>query len=307
MKIVISEFLNEAALSGFPDTWSVHYDPLLVDDRSAFLELLSGADALIVRNRTQVNEELLAAAPALKAVGRLGVGLDNIDMAACAAKDVAVHPATGANTLSVAEYVISSALSLTRGSYDAKGAMLSGDWPRGALMGGEVSGRTMGLWGYGAIARAVAERTSALGMNTIAHDPFLPADDTSWKGAERVSADALLERSDVLSLHVPLTDETRGMIGAEAIASMKSTAILINTARGGVVDETVLADALKAGSLGGAALDVFVEEPLTAEAAAKFEGCPNLILTPHIAGVTIEGNVRVSELTVASVRRTLES
>jgi len=304
--IVICEFMDEAALAGFPQAWSVLYDPALVDDRPRLKATLGAARALIVRNRTQVDADLLAAAPVLAAVGRLGVGLDNIDLDACAARDIAVLPATGANTLSVAEYVIATALHLLRPAFSSNAAMIAGYWPRTALIGGELSGRTMGLVGFGGIARAVADRAHALGMRIAAYDPFLSADDPVWKGAERLALEALLERADVVSLHVPFTPQTRHLIDAKALARMRATAVLINTARGGVVDETALAAALKDRRLGGAALDVFETEPLTAEAGQMFAEIPNLVLTPHIAGVTNEANVRVSYLTVENVRNVLE-
>lgn len=301
MKIVVSEFIDEAALAGFDGVSEVVYGPELVDDRSALLAACADADALIVRNRTQVDRTVLDAAPQLRVVGRLGVGLDNIDMAACAERAVTVRPASGANTLSVVEYVISTALTLTRGAYTSNAAMIAGEWPRAALIGGEISGQVMGLVGFGEIARAVAVRAIALGMKIAAYDPFLPDDDPHWATAERCSLAEVLAKADVLSLHVPLTDETRNLIDASALAQMKASAILINTARGGVVDEAALAEALRAGRLGGAALDVFETEPLTVEAATKFEGIANLILTPHIAGVTQPGNIRVSAVTVANV------
>jgi len=305
MRVVVSEFMDEAALGAFPPRVEVVYAPDLVEDREALTQSVAGADGLIVRNRTQVDHALLEAAPKLRVVGRLGVGLDNIDMGACKARGVAVRPATGANTLSVAEYVISATLTLLRGAYMSNAAMIAGDWPRGALIGGEAAGRCMGLYGFGGIARAVALRAQALGMHVAAHDPFLAEDDPAWEGGTRATPEELFERADILSLHVPLTDATRGLIGADALAAMRPSAILINTARGGIVDEAALAAALKAGRLGGAALDVFAAEPLTAEAGAVFAGVPNLILTPHIAGVTQEGNVRVSHLTVANVMEEL--
>lgn len=305
MRVIISEFMDEAALSGFAPGTAVLYDPALVEDRARLLGLLGEADALIVRNRTRVDAALLAAAPRLRVVGRLGVGLDNIAMEACAARGVRVFPATGANTLSVAEYVVTAALMLRRAAFTSRAAMLAGDWPRNALMGGELSGAVMGLLGYGQIARAVATRVRALGMAVVAHDPMLPADDEAWSGTGRVGMAGLLARSDVLSLHVPLTDTTRGLFDAATLAAMKPGAILINTARGGILDEAALARALQSGTLGGAALDVFAVEPLTAEAARVFADAPNIILTPHIAGVTREGNERVSALTVAQVRDAL--
>lgn len=301
MQVIISEFMDETALTGFDGFATVRYEPGWVDDRGALLAAVADADALIIRNRTQVDADLLAAAPRLKVVGRLGVGLDNIDIQACTERGINVCPATGANTLSVAEYVIAASLNLTRGAFDARNAMLAGAWPRAALIGGEISGRVMGLVGYGGIAQAVATRAAALGMTILAHDPFLDADDPAWAGAERADLPTLLERADILSLHVPLTPDTSHLIGRQALGAMKPGAILINTARGGVMDEAALADALREGKLGGAALDVFETEPLTAEAAARFVGIDNLILTPHIAGVTGPGNIRVSALTVENV------
>jgi (S)-sulfolactate dehydrogenase len=234
------------------------------------------------------------------------VGLDNIDLPAAAARGVEVIPARGANDLAVAEYVVAAALLLVRGAYLATAEVAAGGWPRERLIGGEVSGRVMGLLGYGAIAREVARRARALGMVVIAHDPHLPPGDPGWAGAEAVSLSALLSRADVLSLHVPLTDETRGAIDAAALAAMKPGAVLVNAARGGIVDEAALADALRAGRLGGAALDVFAAEPLTAAAGAQFAGLPNLILTPHVAGVTVESNRRVSDLIADAVLDRLE-
>jgi (S)-sulfolactate dehydrogenase len=245
--------------------------------------------------------------PKLRVVGRLGVGLDNIDVAACKARSVKVIPATGANDLSVAEYVITSALMLLRGAYMRSADVAVGDWPRQAMMGRELAGKTIGLVGYGSIAREVAWRAHMMGMQIVAYDPYLMADHPGWQIARNVSLDAVLELSDVVSLHTPLTDATRNMIDAKALSGMKPDAILVNAARGGIVDETALAEALKADKLGGAALDVFETEPLTAEAGAKFKGLANLVLTPHIAGVTDESNERVSHLIADKILEVLGS
>ncbi|MCJ2082040.1 hydroxyacid dehydrogenase [Methylobacterium sp. J-090] len=308
-KIVISEFMDEAAIAAELDGFATLYDPGLVDRPADLMAALAGADALVVRNRTQVNAALLAAAPDLKVVGRLGVGLDNIDLAACRARGIAVYPATGANDVAVAEYVIGTAMLLLRGAYGATDAVAAGTWPRNALMGREISGKRLGLVGFGAIARETARRAVALGMQVAAHDPLLPAEDPAWRPAygtiARLDLDALLAGSDVLSLHVPLTPETRGMIDARALARMPAGAVLINAARGEVVEVAALAAALRGGHLGGAALDVFPQEPLDAAAGAAFRDLPNLILTPHIAGVTRESNVRVSAVTARAVRRHL--
>jgi (S)-sulfolactate dehydrogenase len=305
-EIVISEFMDEAALGGLRQRYSVTYDPSLVDAPERLRAELADAIALIVRNRTQVRSTLLDHAPRLRCVGRLGVGLDNIDMDECRRRAVAVHPATGANDLSVAEYVITAALVLLRGAWLSSAAVAAGAWPRQTLIGRELSGRVMGLVGFGAIAREVAARARALGMEVAAYDPLLAADNPAWAQARNLPLDDLLKVADVISLHVPLTPATKRMIGAAQLTAMKPGAVLINAARGGVVDEQALADALKAGGLGGAALDVFEVEPLTAEAGAKFAGIANLLLTPHIAGVTEESNIRVSSVIADKVLAELE-
>jgi (S)-sulfolactate dehydrogenase len=305
--IVITEFLDEEALAAIPARYSVLYDKALVDRPADLMMVVGSARALIVRNRTQVRGALLAAAAGLKVIGRLGVGLDNIDVAACDARGIAVKPATGANDLSVAEWVIATAMMLLRGAYHATDAVVAGEWPRNRLMGREMSGKVMGLVGFGAIAREVAVRAKALGMRVEAFDPYAPDAAFTAAGVTRHGLEPLVREADVLSLHVPLDEGTRNLMDAVRIRRMKPDAILLNAARGGVVDEAALAEALKGGHLGGAALDVFEEEPLSAARAAVFRGCPNLILTPHIAGVTQESNVRVSAVTVKNVLAVLES
>ncbi|MGL5116904.1 MAG: hydroxyacid dehydrogenase [Beijerinckiaceae bacterium] len=303
--IVVTEFMDEEALAAVPARYSVLYDPKLVDRPADLARAAEGALALIVRNRTQVRGDLLTAAAKLKVVGRLGVGLDNIDTDACTQRGIKVLPATGANDLSVAEWVIACSMALLRGAYLSSADVIAGQWPRNRLMGREMSGKTMGLVGFGSIAREVAVRAGAMGMHCIAFDPFLPDEHPAWRLAKRHGLEPLLREADVVSLHVPLNEGTASMIDAVRLKRMKKDAILLNAARGGVVDEAALAVALKAGDIGGAALDVFAEEPLSAERGAVFAGCPNLILTPHIAGVTQESNVRVSHVTIANVLKAL--
>jgi len=300
--IVISEFMDEAAVALLRHKFQVRYVPELVDDRAALLAAVADAEGLIVRNRTQVDTELLKHATRLRVVGRLGVGLDNIDMPACAAANVAVHPATGANARAVAEYVITATLVLLRGAFGASADVAAGKWPRNELSNGlEASERTMGIVGFGGIGRLVAQLAHGLGMRVIASDAAISADDERWQQRRvlRGELEDVLAQADVVTLHVPLTDGTRHLLDATRIASMKRGAILINTARGGVVDEEALAQALKSGALGGAALDVFEDEPL--KAGSPLVGAPNLILTPHIAGLTAEANVRVSGLVAERV------
>jgi (S)-sulfolactate dehydrogenase len=308
--IVISEFMDEAAVREGLSGFDVLHDPGLVDRPDDLAATVREARALIVRNRTWVDRALLERAPRLACIGRLGVGLDNIDTAACQARGVAVYPATGANDVSVAEYVIATAMMLLRGAYAATSDVIAGAWPRSRLMGREISGKRLGLIGFGSIARETAKRAAALDMAVTAHDPFVPPEHPAWSQpygrVVRLPLDELLATADVVSLHVPLTPGTRNLIVAAALVRMKPGAVLINAARGGVVDEAAAAAALHEGRLGGAALDVFAEEPLSAERARIFAGCPNLVLTPHVAGVTRESNVRVSWVTVENVRRHLE-
>ncbi len=304
-EIVISEFMDEAAIRASFAGRDVLYDPKLVDDPARLAAAVRDARALIVRNRTQVRGALLEAATRLQVVGRLGVGLDNIDVTACEARGIAVYPASGANDLSVAEYVITAALMLLRHAWLASARVAAGEWPRTELMGRELSGKRLGLVGYGAIARVTGRMARGLGMSVAAYDPLLPTDHAAWADASPQPLPELLATSDVVSLHVPLTDATRNMIDAGALAGMRRGAILVNAARGGIVDEAALCAALRSGHLGGAALDVFAREPVDAASGASFVGVPNLILTPHIAGVTDESNVRVSAVTAEAVARHL--
>ena len=295
MKIVITEFMDEAAVDVLRAGFETRYEPTLVDRRDEMLGQLADIDALIVRNRTKVDVALLDAAPSLKVVGRLGVGLDNIDVDACAARGIGVIPATGANASAVAEYVIGTSMALLRQAYTRSAETAAGKWPRNALSNGrELSGKTLGLIGFGGIGQLTARLAQALGVTVIAYDPMFGADAPVWAatGVARHGMDALLAKADIVSLHVPLVEHTRNLIDTAALAKMKQSAILINTSRGGIVDEAALAQALRDGRLGGAALDVFNQEPLAA--GTPLADVPNLILTPHIAGVTEESNIRVS-------------
>jgi (S)-sulfolactate dehydrogenase len=296
-RIVICEFIDERALPALRAKHEVLYDAKLVDDAPRLTAEVATADALIVRNRCQVRGDLLAALARCKVIGRLGVGLDNIDVPACEARGIQVIPATGANALSVAEYVISAAMLLLRGAYQSTAAVAAGQWPRAPLSNGrEASGKTLGLIGFGSIGQLTAKLAHAIGMDVIAFDAVMAADHPAYaaNGVSAVTLDSLLAEADVVSLHVPLVESTRNLLDARCIAALKPGAVLINTARGGIVDEAALAAALRSGRLGGAAIDVFAVEPLPA--SAHFAGCPNLLLTPHVAGVTIESNERVSFL-----------
>jgi (S)-sulfolactate dehydrogenase len=307
-RIVVSEFLQEQFLRRLRDGFELVYDPDLYSDRPRLLEEVAIAEAIVIRNRTRIDLELLQTAPKMRVVGRLGVGLDNIDLEACSQAAVRVIPAFGANAVSVAEYVIGAMLVLTRGVYGMTPSMVAGEWPRqGHAFGRELIGKTLGLIGYGSIARHVATRATALGMRIVAHDPYVGDDDPAWANALSRGFEDLLSESDVISIHTPLTEETRNLIDASTLGKMKLGAILINTSRGGIVDEIALASAVRDGAIGGAALDVFASEPLGPEPAATFAGLENLILTPHVAGNTLESVDRVAEMIVEAVLEVLGS
>lgn len=304
-RIVISEFMDEAAVQTLRQGFQVLYAPDLVDRPADLAEALRDADALIVRNRTQVHGELLAGASRIVAVGRLGVGLDNIDQAYCASRGIAVLPAVGANAAAVAEYVVGLAMTLLRGFLFSSGAVAAGEWPRARLASGrEIAGKTLGLVGYGSVGQRVGELARAVGMRVLAHDPMLPPAHPAWREATHCAElDDLFRQADVVSLHVPYTPQNAGLVDERRLGLMKPGAVLVNTARGGIVDEAALARALRAGALAGAAVDVFEHEPLPAGSALA--GCPNLFLTPHIAGVTHESNERVSALVAQRIAEVL--
>ncbi|PVY75714.1 (S)-sulfolactate dehydrogenase [Cupriavidus alkaliphilus] len=306
MKILITEFMDAPAVDQLRAAHDVTYDPQLVDDLPRLVREAPQCDAIIVRNRTRVRGDLLAALTRCKVVGRLGVGLDNIDVQACETRGIRVIPATGANAHSVAEYVIASAMLLLRGAYASTADVAAGRWPRSALsQGRELAGKTLGLIGFGSIGQLTARLARALGMQVMAFDPAMAdnAPPFAELGVSPAQLDHLLAGADVVSLHIPLIESTQNFIDKRRLAAMKPGAILVNTARGGIVDEHAVATALRTGQLGGAALDVFAEEPLAL--APHFEGCPNLILTPHIGGLTIESNERVSSLVASKVLEAL--
>lgn len=306
-EVVITEFMDAAGVEALK-AFDVLYDPALVDKPEELRTALADCRGLVVRNRTQVRPPLLQAAPRLEVVGRLGVGLENLDLAACAARGIPVLPATGTNDETVAEFVMGAMLVLLRtGAFHVTAEVVAGSWPRTRVIGGrDAKGLTLGLVGFGAIARQVARRAHAFGMRVLASDPFVAADHPAWAelGVERRELAAMLPETDVLSIHVPMTDTTRGMLDARALRSLPQGACVVNTARGGVLDEAELVALLRSGRLGGAALDVVATEPLPA--GSHFEGVPNLVLSPHVAGITRDANHRASMLTAENVRLVLE-
>ena len=306
-EIVISEFMNDVDVEGLTLDYDVLYDPQLVNDPERLAALVGDCRGLIVRNRTMVTATLINAAPRLEVIGRLGVGLDNIDCAAAAARGIKVCPAVGANAASVAEYALLAMLHLLRPVTLATPPMLAGAFPRAEFSHGrEIGGRVLGLIGGGMIGAALAQRAIALDIEVIITDPGLNPENTPH-GCRLVALEDLLRQADVISLHVPLNEATRGMVDAAMLAQMKQGAILINTARGGIIDHNALAAKMREGHIGGAAIDVFDEEPASADSLSMFDGVENLILSPHIAGLTVESNARVAAMTAAQVRNVLEN
>ncbi len=305
MRIVVSEMIHEQALSLLQREAEIHYDPSLHAHRGRLAKALHQSDALIVRNQTRVDLALLEHAHQLKVVGRVGVGLDNLDLACLREKGIAVTWAPGTNAVSVAEYVMGAMLELSRRFAETSRRLHAGAWDRQAAIGRELCGKTLGIVGLGDIGARLARRAGAFGMRLIASDPVAHGSSYAVQeyDVELTELDALLKEADFVSLHLPLLPSTRGLIGPEALAKMPSHAFLINTARGGLVDESALAEALRERRIAGAAIDVRESEP--PDESDPLRGLPNVILTPHIAGVTHESNYRASLHVARDVLRVL--
>jgi len=268
------------------------------------IERIGEYDALVGRSATRITPELLRAAKKIRVIGRAGVGVDNIAMDTATELGIAIINAPAGNTVAVAELVFGSLLSLLRGLSLADRSMHAGEWRRSELLGGELRGRTLGIVGIGRIGSEVARRAAAFEMDVVAYDPYVPEARFQGLRVERAgSLEALLSQSDVVSIHTPLTDETRGMIGKRELGKLKAGAIVVNLARGGIVEEDALAAAMTSGRLAGAALDVFSREPLPADDPLR--SAPNLFLTPHIGASTIEAQRNVARDVCVAVRETL--
>lgn len=301
-KLLITEIMDEQEVQKLQSTFTTIYDPNLFNNEKKIIELIPDMDALIVRNNTLVNETILAASKQLKVIGRLGVGLNNINVELCKKKNITIIPATGANTVSVAEYVISCMLLLSRKVFNATESVVAGDWPRTKFMHGlELYNQTLGIIGLGSIGKAVATRAKSFDMNIISYDPLIKETSSEFSYIQMKSLEEIFTQSDIITLHIPLNADTKNLINKDKIQLMKKGSILINTSRGEVVDENALIASLKSHHLGGAALDVFNQEPLTKENANKFKDISNLICTPHISGLSEQANKRVSSMIANSV------
>ncbi len=255
------------------------------------LTVIGDYDALIVRGRTKVTEAVFSAAKNLKVVGRAGVGVDNIDLNAAKKHGVAVVNSPVATTLAVAELAMALMLSVVRETPRADAGMKSGNWLKKELEGTELWTKKLGVLGFGRIGAAVGTRAAAFDMEVLGYDPFLPADEIQKRGGHPVSFDELLAQSDIITMHIPLTNETRGILNKEAFAKMKDGVIIICAARGGTIDEEALLAALESGKVAGAGLDVYGTEPPGQTALVKH---PHVVCTPHIGGQTVEAQIRAA-------------
>jgi D-3-phosphoglycerate dehydrogenase len=259
--VLVSDPLSAGAVQSLRAASGITVEERKGLSEAELLAIVPSIDAWIVRGATQVTRRLIEAAPKLRWIARAGAGLDNIDVAAAKERGIAVLNVPGANAVAVAELVFGLLLGLYRHLPAADASMRQGEWAKSRFMGRELRGKTIGIVGLGKIGRAVAQRARAFEMTCVGHDPLVKDDDVRSMGVEPLALDALLPRADVLTLHVPLTAETRAMIGAAAIAKLPKGAVIVNAARGGLIDEGALLEALGTGALSGAALDVYAEEP----------------------------------------------
>jgi D-3-phosphoglycerate dehydrogenase len=302
LRVVIADRLAESGVQLLAGTDGI--DVVNAAGKKDELETaLAGAHALVVRSETRVTADMMARAPHLRVIARAGTGVDTIDVAAATRRGIAVMNAPGANTVSAAEHAFGLLLALVRHIPGAAEAMRRGGWDRKKFEGTELRGKTMGIVGLGRIGAQMARIARAFNMNVVAHDPFLPAERATEMQVKLVPLDQLLQAADVVTLHLALTDETNHLINAKRLTLMKPTAVLINTARGELVDEAALGAALKEKRLGGAAMDVFTVEPLPEDSALR--GLDRVILTPHLAASTAEAQERVAVEIAAAVRDAL--
>lgn len=302
-RLVLADPLSEEGMEILESAGGLVVDDLSSRSRPELLEALNGTSGIIVRSATQADEELLEHASSLEVIGRAGVGLDNIDLEAATRRGIAIINAPAGNTLSTAEHAFALLLSLARGIPAADASMRAGRWERKALKGSQVAGKTLGVVGVGRIGTEIVRRARAFGMTVVVSDPYLSDARARELGVDAVPLEALLERSDFVTLHLPLVDETRHLIGSDELARMKPSAFLVNAARGGIVDEAALVAALRAETIAGAALDVFEVEPLAEQDPLR--DCPNLIMTPHLGASTPEAQREVAIEIARAVRDAL--
>ncbi len=303
--VLIAEELSPATIEALgPDFEVRHVDGA---DRSALLPALADVDAVLVRSATKLDAEAIAAAPQLKVIARAGVGLDNVDIKAATTAGVMVVNAPTSNIISAAELTIGHILSLARRIPAAHASLAGGAWKRSSYTGVELYEKTLGIIGLGRIGALIAARVQAFGVNVVAYDPYVTSARAQQLGVTLVTLDELLEQSDFVTIHMPKTPETTGMIGVEQLRRMKPTAYVVNVARGGLIDEQALFDALSSGEIAGAGLDVFTAEPpKEGSVAAALTALPNVVVTPHLGASTDEAQEKAGVSVAKSVKLALE-
>lgn len=300
MKILVSDPLAEEGLKILKEVKEFEVDVNTGLKPEALKEIIKNYDALIVRSATKVTKDIIDSAKKLKVIGRAGVGLDNVDLDAATQKGIIVMNTPAGNTISTCEHTLGMILSLSRSIPQANASVKTGEWKRSKFMGIELNGKTLGIVGFGRIGSEVAKRAFSFGMKVIAYDPFLSRQVAESLGVEVVELNELLERSDFITVHTPLTDETKHIISDKEFAIMKKGVRVINCARGGIIDEAALCKAIKEGKVAQAALDVFEQEPLPAD--SELVKLSNIILTPHLGASTEEAQINVS-IEVAEIVR----
>jgi D-3-phosphoglycerate dehydrogenase len=291
-KVLVSDKLSPTAVQIFKDNGvDVDYLPDLGKDKEKLLEVIGQYDGLAIRSATKVTEKIIAAATNLKVVGRAGIGVDNVDIPAATKKGIIVMNTPFGNSITTAEHAIAMMMALARQLPEADASTRASKWEKNRFMGVEVTNKTLGLIGAGNIGSIVADRALGLKMKVVAFDPFLTAERAQTMGVEKVELEDLLARADFITLHTPLIDATRNILNAETIAKTKKGVRIINCARGGLIDEAALYDALKSGQVAGAALDVFLEEPAVNNPLFEL---PNVICTPHLGASTTEAQENVA-------------
>lgn len=292
VKVLVSDKLSETAVQIFRDRGvEVDYLPALGKDKDQLAEVIGQYDGLAIRSATKVTEKLLSRATNLKVVGRAGIGVDNVDIPAASKKGVIVMNTPFGNSVTTAEHAIAMMFAVARQLPEASASTHAGKWEKNRFMGVELFNKTLGVIGAGNIGGIVIDRALGLHMKVLAYDPFLSEERAAEMGVRKVDLDELLAKSDFITLHVPLTEKTRNILSREAIAKMKPGVRIINCARGGLVDEEALAEALREGRVAGAAFDVFAEEPAT---ASPLFNLPNVVVTPHLGASTTEAQENVA-------------
>ena len=300
-KIIITEFINESSLIKLKRKFEINYNEKLWQNAEKINEIIKDFDGLIVRNKTNVNKHLIDAGNKLKFIGRLGVGLDNIDVEYCKSKKIHVQPATGMNADSVAEYVLTSAMALIKKIPILHEGTIIGEWPRTTIQSEEIKCKTLGLIGFGSIGQKVYEQFSKIDVSIIVFDPPLKESKRHLKNIKFVELIEVFNNADIISLHVPLTSDTKNLLNKNSFIKMKKKPIIINTSRGLIINENDLINAYKENLISGFALDVFQDEPVKSGLYKKISKEMNCILTPHISGVTIQSNKRVSDFIASKV------